>query len=266
MSLDLEDARLHSIDGMNYPSRVEKNTEAFISFLKTKEWPCTFFTVGNIFESYPELIKLIRDQGFEIGWHSSQHEPVASITEDQFYSDLMKGRDLASKFGISMLGYRAPIFSVNQSTPWFHKTLKKAGFKYSSSILPAANPLFGWPEFGDRPVVKDDVLEIPMPLVDLKLLKVPFGGVYLRTFPSSVFKYAVSNRKNSNLPIATYIHPYDFDSQQERYTHGGINGSAFYNFLMYYNRSKMLNRIEKLARACSGSVLNYADFYRKQKD
>ena len=36
MSIDLEDARLSSKEGLNYKSRVEKNTEQFIQFLKSK--------------------------------------------------------------------------------------------------------------------------------------------------------------------------------------------------------------------------------------
>lgn len=262
MSLDLEDARLHSVNGQQYPSRVDKNTEDFVQFLKKNKWPCTFFTVGNIFESHPDLIRMIKSEGFEIAWHSSKHDPVAEMTEDEFYSDVMEGQETASKFGLSMTGYRAPTFSVTASVPWFHSVLKRAGFKYSSSILPAANPLYGWADFGQSPVIRNDILEIPMPLADMKLLKVPFGGVYIRALPSLIFKMAIKFQKGKDDPIATYMHPYDFDYQQERYIHGGINGSAFYNFLMYYNRKNMFHRIEKLAEACSHSVSSYEQFYR----
>ncbi len=260
MSLDLEDARLHSVDGQKYPSRVDNNTEKVIQFLKKRSWPCTFFTVGNIFENHSDLVKLVIQEGFEVAWHSSQHEDVAAMSEDAFYADLMEAQETASKFGITMTGYRAPTFSVTPDVGWFHPVLKRAGFTYSSSILPAKNPLFGWPNYGENPRLQNGVVEIPMPLVDLKFLKIPFGGVYLRTLPSMVFKYAIKFQKGPEAGIATYMHPYDFDVDQERYTHGGINKSKFYNFLMYYNRSKMFERVEKLAMACSGSVSDYKSY------
>lgn len=238
MSIDLEDARLSSKEGLNYKSRVEKNTEQFIQFLKSKNWPCTFFTVGNIFKSHPDLIRYIQSQGYEVAWHSSEHKPVANMSQEEFYADLMDGKELANKFGIELKGYRAPIFSVNSETHWFHKTLNKAGFKYSSSVLPAKSPLYGWPEFGFEPRMVDGIFEISMQIADFKFLKVPYGGIYLRVLPSLLFKYSIQNQMSAEQPLATYIHPYDFDTEQERYMNGKINENKFYNYFKNIGRKK----------------------------
>jgi hypothetical protein len=44
-------------------------------------------------------------------------------------------------------GFRAPIFSITEKTLWVYKALVDIGFVYSSSVLLAENPLYGWLEF-----------------------------------------------------------------------------------------------------------------------
>ncbi len=48
-------------------------------------------------------------------------------------------------------GFRAPIFSLTEKTKWAFDVLTDLGFSYSSSVLPAKSPLYGWPEFGSTP-------------------------------------------------------------------------------------------------------------------
>lgn len=264
LSIDLEDSRLNSLNGNQYPSRVEQNTLKFLDFLDQQNLKCTFFTVGNIFRNHPDLIKEVLKRKHELAWHSDEHQPVAEMTAESFYKDLCVGKNLSEKFGFNLYGYRAPIFSVNNKTPWFHKQLSLAGFKYSSSVLPAKNPLYGWPEFGSDIKIINDIIEVPMSLVRLKILNFPFGGVYLRFFPSYLFSFYLKYFSQSSY-VNTYVHPYDFDFEQERYIHGGINNNFLFNHLMYFNRKKMYDRLLNLIRGCGDNTSTYYDFIQSIK-
>ncbi|MBL0189839.1 MAG: DUF3473 domain-containing protein [Saprospiraceae bacterium] len=67
------------------------------------------------------------------------------------------------------------------------------GFTYSSSVLPAKNPLFGWDGFGNAPkIVKNNFWELPISLNNSKFLKVPlYGGIYFRVLPYFYIKYCI---------------------------------------------------------------------------
>lgn len=265
MSFDLEDARLFSEDGKHFPSRVELNTLKFLEFLKIHKLPCTFFTVGHIFNNHPDLIREIVNQGYEIAWHSDKHDPVSKLSEAEFNDDLKKARHYSDLFNIEMIGYRAPMFSVNESVSWVHKALNNFNFKYSSSVLSARNPLHGWTNFGEKPRVVESVMEIPITLLDFKLLKVPFGGTYLRVFPNCMLNHGIKAKKKNKQPITIYLHPYDLDDKQERYIHGGVNGNSFYNWLMYYNRKATLSKIQKLISLEDFQVTSYKQFFQQHQ-
>ena len=79
----------------------------------------------------------------------------------------------------------ADVFSLTEKTQWAYDILAELGIRYSSSVLPAPNPLFGWPEFGvSARRMTSGVLEIPMTPARVGPLRVPVGGgVYFRVLP-----------------------------------------------------------------------------------
>lgn len=264
MSLDLEDARLFAPQGHLYPSRIEANLTHFLDFLHLNKLPCTFFTVGHIFKDHPNLIKKIIANGFEIGWHSDSHLPLTQMTQSDFENDLKKATYYENEFGVKFGGYRAPFFSATIRTPWIHESLNKYGYKYSSSILPAPNPLYGWPEFGNSIKKLNGIYEIPISL--LKPFSVPYGGTYMRIIPSFILNKLVAQLVKSEEYIATYLHPYDFDDKQERYFHGGIGNNYIFNYLMYYNRKGLLNKLASSMEIKAKKeylILDYGQFTKK---
>ena len=56
-----------------------------------------------------------------------------------------------------------------------------------------------------------------------------------------------------------YLHPYDIDTEQERFMHPEINESRFYNWLLYRNRGRVFERLEKLLQ-CGPKVVPYAEY------
>jgi len=262
LSLDLEDPRLDSEKGCRYPSRVVFNTEKFLSLLEPLSLKCTFFTVGNIMRNHPELIAKVIAAGHELAWHSDSHRPLNEMSREEFRKDLWIAKDFEQQLGVPILGYRAPIFSLTPESNWAHEELGKAGFIYSSSILPAANPLHGWAGYGPEPRITAGVAEIPMRPVKLGPWSVPVGGVYFRLLPRGMLFSAVRHSIASGEAIPTYFHPYDFDPDEEYYMHGGVNRNPLLNLLLYWNRRDALSRLKNLTNQ-SVRVSTYRDFALK---
>jgi polysaccharide deacetylase family protein (PEP-CTERM system associated) len=248
-SVDLEDIRFRMDRGEQYQERVRANVNRYLNWLERHHFKATFFTVGDIAEKYPEIIREIAEKGHEIGCHTLNHIPLDEQTPESFKKDISANIELLLKAGAKeVTGFRAPVFSLTDKTAWAYEVLKQAGIKYSSSVLPAPNPLYGWPGFGMEPRKMDGgIWEIPMTLHQFGTMKIPFGGgVYFRVLPYFLIKRAFMQTAKKQVPVIGYFHPYDIDTQQERFMHPGINNSRFYNYLMYYNRESVFERLDKL--------------------
>lgn len=248
-SIDLEDIRMIVQDGERYQERVPANTERYLEMLERHDQRCTFFTTGDVARRYPELIGRIVAAGHEIACHTSEHLPLDRQTPESFRDDLKRCLDDFAKAGAeSCVGFRAPVGSLVKETRWAYEVLIEQGFLYSSSVCPAESPLYGWPDFGpDLPQFVDGIWEIPTTLSHLPKLNVPIaGGVFFRVLPFALVRAIFRRRQSQGYPVFGYIHPYDIDTEQERFMHPEINESRFYNWLLYYNRSRTLPRIEKL--------------------
>ncbi len=247
-AIDLEDVRLWMPDGARYRPRVPDCTAKYLDFFRRHKVRATFFVVGEVAALYPDLVRRIADEGHEVASHSMHHVPLDRMTPQEFAADTERSLDALRAAGVaSVAGYRAPIFSLVERTAWAHGALARLGFTYSSSVLPAKSPLYGWPEFGAASRTVDGVLEIPMTVGNALGLKVPFsGGVYFRVLPFTLIRHLTRSHAavSPDRPIPGYFHPYDVDTEQERFMHPGIHGSHFYNWLMYFGRGGMLRKLE----------------------
>ncbi len=248
ISIDLEDVRENVINGNSYQDRVTENTRKYLEWLRKYDSKCTFFTTGKVAKSHPSLIREIADEGHELACHTTNHLPLELLTEEEFRIEIEENISLLLKAGADDIkGFRAPIFSMTEKTQWAYPILKQLGISYSSSILPAKNPLYGWQNFGQRPkVISNGIVEIPVTIGKLGVLSVPCsGGLYFRALPFFILKKMIQKRDLS-LPLVGYFHPYDIDIDQEKFMHSGINDNPFYNWLMYYNRKNVFNRLDSI--------------------
>ena len=250
-SIDLEDIRSLVPDGDRYRERVPENTQRYLELLKRYDLRCTFFTTGDVARRYPELVSRIAAAGHEIACHSSDHVPIDRHDRESFRDDLLRCLDDFARAGVEACkGFRAPIASLFEETRWAYEVLQELGFVYSASVLAAEHPLYGWSSFGpDQPRFIDGIWEIPISLSRLPGLDVPFaGGVYFRVLPFVLVRHLFERRRAAGRPVFGYLHPYDIDAGQERFMHPEIGDSAFYNWLLYWNRSGTLRRCDALFR------------------
>ena len=238
--------------------------DRLLGFLQKAGMHCTFFIVGEIARRFPEAIRAIAAQGHELACHTHTHLPLDQHTPDSFREDLLRNIDAISACSDSPItGFRAPILSLTEKTSWAHGVLASVGLKYSSSVLPARNPLYSWPEFGQSPRQVDGIAEIPVtiaPIGPLGSLSVPIGaGTYFRCVPMPLVRRAFEHCARHSHPVVGYFHPYDFDTAQERVMSRGVRGSRIMNSLLYVNRSQTLSRLESII-AAGFKIVPYRDF------
>jgi polysaccharide deacetylase family protein (PEP-CTERM system associated) len=228
-----------------FEDRVIENSERLLDVFNQAKIKATFFVLGYVADQFPELIRKIAAAGHEIGLHSYFHQRIIHLTPDQFRADVQRGRDVVEKVsGSKVIGYRAPMFSIDQSRIWALEILYEMGFLYDSSIFPIKNAYYGFPgapRFPYHPFDDQDFVEFPLSTVKFLGVNWPAaGGFYLRLLPYYLFKLGLNRINSEGKPAIIYLHPWDLDPGQpypnptlrERFTH-------YYN--LHTAESKLIN-------------------------
>lgn len=195
-------------------NEVEKNTRWFVKTLNDAGVHATFFVLGNVAETYPDLIKYIADSGHEIGIHGYDHAYINTMTPGRFHYDLQKTKDVIEKIiETPVTGYRAPTFSITKDTLWAFDVLKKSGFIYDSSIFPVKTARYGINSAQKKIYrLENGLWEIPLSCLEWYGKTFPVaGGGYLRHFPYRYTRMCIRCLEKSGRPAIVYMHPYEFE-------------------------------------------------------
>jgi polysaccharide deacetylase family protein (PEP-CTERM system associated) len=261
-SVDLEDVRTMIPNGKRFAERVPANVGRYLEFLHRHDMRCTFFTVGDIARRYPELVREIAGAGHEMACHGSDHIPLPRLDPQRFQDDVARNIDALLDAGASdVRGFRAPVLSLTQGESWAWEGLSALGITYSSSVLPARSPLYGWRDFPRDPSRRaSGVWEIPINVTGWPALDLPLAcGTYLRITPYPLIRVFALRERAHGRALAMYCHPYDIDTEQERFMHPELDDSPLTNRLMYLGRHRLLRRLDKLT-ALLGTCVPYADY------
>ncbi|MEI6562349.1 MAG: polysaccharide deacetylase family protein [Verrucomicrobiota bacterium] len=225
-----------------------KLTEGYLELLRRHQARATFFVVGEVAEQFPSLVREIAAEGHELACHTHTHRPLNRHTPESFRDDLARNLDaVRACTACPVTGFRAPVLSLTEKTRWAYPILAEAGIRYSSSVLPAPNPLHGWPGFGLLPQCIDGVLELPITLAKFAGAELPIGaGTYFRCLPFGAIRRRFRDCAAKGIPVVGYFHPYDIDTHQQWVMNDGVRGNPALNFLLYLNRSKTIKRLDAL--------------------
>jgi polysaccharide deacetylase family protein (PEP-CTERM system associated) len=237
-----------------YPLRVKENTMRILDLLDVYSVKATFFVLGWVAEKAPNLIKSIKEKGHEIACHSYRHQLVYNLDSKMFKEDIRRAKAILEDItGEQVLGYRAPTYSITNSSIWALDVLIEEGFKYDSSIFPITHDLYGISDAKRFPHVinreKGSIIEFPMSTLNLHVskFKIRFpiaGGGYLRAFPSFVIERGIKwINQGEKEPAVIYFHPWEIDPEQPR-----INAELKSRFRHYLNLNKTIGRIERLLK------------------
>jgi polysaccharide deacetylase family protein (PEP-CTERM system associated) len=176
----------------------------------------TFFTVGKVAESSPQLIRDIAAGGHEIAYHSHDHVPLTEENPERFRREGQTDKDrLEQLCGKPVIGFRAPRFSLTPNSVWALDILGELGFRYSSSIMPTGASLYGFKEASSA-VFRwpNGLVEFPLPVARVGSWRVPYlGGIYLYALPGFLTRTWLGKASPDEV-LWTYTHPYDFDREE----------------------------------------------------
>jgi len=109
-----------------------------LRLLERQRLRTTFFVPGWVAETWPDVVRSVRDAGHEIGHHGYMHESVRGVDEATEERYLVRGLEaLDSVLGVRPTGYRAPSWDMNFRTP---ELLARHGFRYDSGLMDSDHP------------------------------------------------------------------------------------------------------------------------------
>ena len=229
-----------------------KGLDKILELLRKNNVLATFFVVGELVESNPEIFDKIIENEHEIAFHTMHHTKIDTPNfKENFHDEIEKFSDLTNK---KSKGFRAPTFSLNEKSSWIIDSLYEHNYLYDSSVVPAKTDLYGIPDAETKPYrISSSSIErdtedgklIEFPLLVTKFLgkKIPAGGgFYLRTLPTKIIKNAIKNYEKQEIPATFYIHSWELTPEYMP----KIELPFKENFVTYHNINKAYERMDEL--------------------
>jgi polysaccharide deacetylase family protein (PEP-CTERM system associated) len=237
---------VENLSGSTSETSFAEPLKPLLQLFEEKNMKATFFIVGSLSPAWARQIRDLSDKGHEIGLHGHTHNSLSVLGAKRFKEELLLGKEtLEGISGVGVCGYRAPYFSLTEEAVWATDVLAESGFKFSSSVLPAWNPQFGFPKAPRKPFLwKSGLVEFPVPTFGIGKLRLPLlGGAYLRLSPHVIFAAAkfIGSRRTYEW---SYCHPYDFDTEAPFARVGESNW--IFSKLIYARRTAMYRRVREL--------------------
>jgi polysaccharide deacetylase family protein (PEP-CTERM system associated) len=227
------------------PSRVEKNFLSLLDLFTKHHASVTCFFLGWVAERFPHLVKEASARGHEIASHGYAHRLVYEMTRGEFQQDALHARQLIEDIvGGPVEGYRSAGFSATKDTPWFFDALMEAGYRYDSSIFPAARGHGGMQSSPRQPHLVagrgPGLFEFPITVGDLLGRPLCFcGGGYLRLLPYPLIRRMSRQVLAEGRPVVFYIHPREIDPEHPR-----LPMNARRRFKSYVNLHSTVGKLE----------------------
>ena len=240
------------ISGKDKNPTVINGIDKILDLLRKNETLAKFFLVGQLLLVKPELQDKILDEGHEIAFHTMYHTRLDSEGYKEKFSDEIKNFEKLTS-GKSK-GFRAPTFSLNDTSSWAIDLLRECGYQYDSSVVPAKGKMYGLPNALIEPyrissssIENDDpdsdMLEFPLLVTKFLGKKIPAGGgFYLRTLPMRIIKNAIRKYEDLNIPATFYIHSWELTP--EFFPKIPMNKKD--EFVTYHNIEKAYQKMDEI--------------------
>lgn len=271
LTIDVED--YHNVIARDWLGRdgppteaVVRNTERLLQHFADHGVRATMFVLGEVAETFPELVRRMAGAEHEIGVHGYYHRQVFKLTPESFRAEVEPARKrLQDLTGQPVAGHRAPAFSIMPTTQWALEVLADVGFEYDSSIFPIRGRRYGWPGF--RPDIHRmslpsgrTIIEAPLSTVTVLGRAMPVcGGGYLRHFPGAVTTWAM-RRVGQVRPAILYTHPYEIELplpplDTRHLAPAAARRTRLFHWLQRHNRQTVERKIVALLKRFSFAPL-----------
>lgn len=218
----------------NFEPRYELNTLKTLDLLDRYDTRATFFVLGWIADSNPDLVREITNRGHEVASRGYYHRSARNLTPDEFRDDLKRANDAIERAaGKRVAGYRAAEKLSFGRDEWVLETLADAGFAYDASFLPSSKTPKDERVAHERKLGDNRIWEIPYTTYDLGAGLLPIsGGNYFRQLPYTLMRKAVSSwHKRNSDPFVFYFHVWELDPEQPI-----ISAASGFNRIRHYRK------------------------------
>ncbi|MDE6002127.1 MAG: polysaccharide deacetylase family protein, partial [Prevotella sp.] len=200
-----------------YEVRIHENIDRIFRILEDTDTKATFFIIGWIAKTYPEVVRHIAEK-YEIGSHTMTHQLVWQQTPEEFRQDVDSSIKLLQDLtGQPIKYFRAPGFSIRESEAWAFETLCDLGVEVDCSVFPAHHAHGGMASYGKgEPAIIEvngkRIKEFPISTREVYGHHLIYsGGGYFRLFPYGLIKKWANADSDY---LLSYIHPRDLDAGQ----------------------------------------------------
>ena len=218
--------------------RLDRYLNETLDLLEKRNIQATFFILGELAKSYPEVVTRIVSRGHHIGCHSFSHQFWNNATPKEVAEDTRIALDLIENItGNKVDAYRAPAFSITEKNSWILSILAEHGIKYDCSVFPTTRNFGGFSSYKTKfpsiiEINGSVVKEFPISPATILGREIVFsGGGYFRMFPYRKIKSLTAHSDY----VMTYFHLKDFDKEQVRtFTSFGGKSAFIRYFEKYY--------------------------------
>ncbi len=220
--------------------RIHLSLDYILETLDEHNIKTCFFTVAQIAQQQPKLIKKIITNGHRLGLHGLYHYHPEKIKRKQLTENIRTAKNIIEDTsGTKIIANRNPGFIMNPDLLWIMDILLDLKIRIDCSICTAKTSHGGWYKYPVRKahLIKTkhgNIKEFPLNNCFFNSIA-NTGGGYFRLLPLKLLKH-LSKKPNY---LMSYFHPRDFDQRLPIYS----NFSILRNFRMQYglqgNRKKL---------------------------
>jgi len=228
-----------------FESRIEHGVRRTLELLDAHGAKASFFALGWVADSMPELLREIADRGHEVASKGYYHRDITLMTPEEFVDDLDRARDSIQRAtGRRVMGYRVAGEWLRPEDMWVLDVLAGEGYAYDSSVAPRGFAFGRTPARRDahqRSTTAGSIWEFPISSARVFGLLLPMGGNYFRQLPPVIFREAATRMiQEGTAPFTLYFHTWELDPGQPT-----ITAAPFTQRLRHYrNLDRMAARVE----------------------
>jgi polysaccharide deacetylase family protein (PEP-CTERM system associated) len=228
-----------------------------------------FFVVGELAKTNRHLIYELIRENHDVGYHGWNHTRPLNMSISSYYNELHKSKlDFENIIGKSIIGYRAPCFSIDRERL---NIIKDVGFRYDSSrisfrehALYGTVNMDGFEKLSPNIYKLDNFFEFQISTYNFLGRNIPVsGGGYLRLLPWGVMNNLITRYLGENELYVMYIHPFELSKK---------TNPRFPMSTKWYNRSRFsvgrkstvnkLIKLIKLLRDNNYSIVTYSELMK----
>jgi polysaccharide deacetylase family protein (PEP-CTERM system associated) len=203
-----------------FERRIEQNTLKTLDLLDQFHIRATFFVLGWVADTMPEIIREVAKRGHEIAAKRYHDRALPEMSPEEFREDLSRSREAIERASQTrVLGHRHQW--LRPSDLWALEILAKEGYSYDSSVRPVFRSFgsdtrfrFAQPHLWRN----GQMWEFPVSTFNFLGWQVPVsGGNYFRQLPPPLIKRAIQHwDRTLNFPFVMYFHVWELDPDQPR--------------------------------------------------